>query len=79
LECGVLKATHAGTAFVPSAAAQQFAHSMRMPRLSEDIESLLAMPSGDVASAEGLVPSQLLDEILCLARVAETVGYFSDK
>ena len=79
LECGVLKATHAGTAFVPSAAAQQFAHSMRMPRLSEDIESLLAMPSGDEGTSEGLVPSQLLDEILCLARVAETAGYFSDK
>ena len=79
LECGVLKATHAGTAFVPSAAAQQFAHSMRMPRLSEDIESLLAMPSGDEGLSEGLVPSQLLDEILCLARVAETAGYFSDK
>jgi hypothetical protein len=25
------------------------------------------------------VPAQLLDEILCLARVAETAGYFSDK
>ena len=50
-----------------------------MPRLSEDIESLLAMPSGDEGLAEGLVPSQLLDEILCLARVAETAGYFSDK
>jgi hypothetical protein len=79
LECGVLKATHAGTAFTPSAAAQQFAHSMRMPRLTEDIESLLVMPSAEESAAEGQVPSQLLDEILCLARVAETAGYFSDK
>ena len=45
----------------------------------EDIESLLAMPSAQDGVAEGLVPSQLLDEILCLARVAETAGYFSDK
>jgi hypothetical protein len=45
----------------------------------EDIESLIAMPSAENGVAEGLVPSQLLDEILCLARVAETAGYFSDK
>jgi hypothetical protein len=45
----------------------------------EDIESLLVMPSAEESAAEGQVPSQLLDEILCLARVAETAGYFSDK